>query len=515
VSGRWVEGSDQGTALIDPVLGTELARASTTGVDVGAALAFAREKGGAALREMTFAQRGALIKAIADVLTAKRDSYFAIAQANSGNTKIDAAIDIDGGIGTLKYIARLGETLGAAKYLKDGKLERLSRDEAFQATHIEVPIRGVGIHINAFNFPSWGLWEKAGMSILAGVPAFAKPATATALLSYQMVKDVIDAGVVPPGVLSLVCGGARELTDLVTGQDAIAFTGSADTAAALKTHKRVIESAVRLNIEADSLNASILGPDAKPGTPEFDFFIREVVREMTTKAGQKCTAIRRVFVPKDVIGDVTGAIEAALAKVIVGNPRNETVTMGPVVSKSQQKAVQEAVAKLKTEAKVVAGNGPLKLVDAEADGSCFIAPTLLRCDTPTTAKVVHDVEPFGPVSTLMPYDNAAQAATLADRGEGSLVASVFTADKDFARDTVLGIGPYHGRVLVVDSSVGKAQTGHGIVMPMCVHGGPGRAGNGAELGGLRGLAFYHQRFAVQGRADWLQDLVAAAADANG
>ncbi|HTI87490.1 MAG TPA: 3,4-dehydroadipyl-CoA semialdehyde dehydrogenase [Alphaproteobacteria bacterium] len=515
VSGRWVEGSDQGTALIDPVLGTELARASTTGVDVGAALAFARDKGGAALRDMTFAQRGALIKGIADVLTAKRDSYFAIAQANSGNTKIDGAIDIDGGIGTLKYIARLGETLGAAKYLKDGKLERLSRDEAFQAMHVSVPIRGVGIHINAFNFPSWGLWEKAGMSILAGVPAFAKPATATALLSYQMVKDVIDAGVVPPGVLSLVCGGARELTDLVTGQDAIAFTGSADTAAALKTHKRVIESCVRLNIEADSLNSCILGPDAKPGTPEFDFFVREVVREMTTKAGQKCTAIRRAFVPKAVIGDVAAAIEAALGKIVVGNPRNETVTMGPVVSKSQQKAVLEAVAKLKSEAKVVTGDGALKLVDADADKSCFIAPTLLRCDTPATANVVHDVEPFGPVSTLMPYDNAAQAIQLADRGEGSLVASIFTGDKDFARDTVLGIGPYHGRVLVVDASVGKAQTGHGIVMPMCVHGGPGRAGNGAELGGLRGLAFYHQRFAVQGRADWLQNVAAGAADANG
>jgi 3,4-dehydroadipyl-CoA semialdehyde dehydrogenase len=316
-------------------------------------------------------------------------------------------------------------------------------------------------------------------------------------------------------VLSLVCGGARELTDLVTGQDAIAFTGSADTAAALKTHKRVIESCVRLNIEADSLNACILGPDAKPGSPEFDFFVREVVREMTTKAGQKCTAIRRAFVPKAVIGDVAQAIEAALAKVVVGNPRNETVTMGPVVTKSQQKAVQDALAKLKTEAKVVTGDGALKPVDADPEKSCFIAPTLLRCDAPTTAKVVHDVEPFGPVSTLMPYDNAVEAIQLADRGEGSLVASIFTGDKDFARDTVLGIGPYHGRVLVVDSTVGKAQTGHGIVMPMCVHGGPGRAGNGAELGGLRGLQFYHQRLAVQGRADWLQDLVASGADANG
>jgi len=513
VGGRWVEGSDQGTALIDPVLGTELARASTTGVDVAGALAFAREKGGPALRAMSFAERGGLIKAIADVLTAKRDSYVAIALANSGNTKIDAAIDIDGGIGTLKYIARLGESLGAAKYLRDGKLERLSRDEAFQAMHVSVPIQGVGIHINAFNFPSWGLWEKAGMSILAGVPAFAKPATATALLSYQMVKDVIDAGVLPPGVLSIVCGSARELTDLVTSQDAIAFTGSADTAASLKNHPRVIETEVRINIEADSLNACILGPDAKPGSPEFDLFVREVVREMTVKAGQKCTAIRRAFVPKAVVDDVAGAIEAALAKVVLGNPRNETVTMGPVVSKSQQKAVQDAIAKLKGEAKVVTGDKPVQPVDADPATSCFVAPTLLRHDNPTQGKAVHDVEAFGPVATVMPYASNGEAFALAARGGGSLVSSVFTGDQAFARDAVLGIGAWHGRVLVVDNSVGKAQTGHGIVMPMCIHGGPGRAGGGAELGGVRGLQFYHQRLAVQGRVDWLQAIAADAAEA--
>ena len=254
--------------------------------------------------------------------------------------------------------------------------------------HLSVPIRGVGIHINAFNFPSWGLWEKAGMAILSGVPAFAKPATATALLSYQMVKDVIDAGVLPPGVLSLVCGSARELTDNVTGQDAIAFTGSADTADMLKKHPRVIASAVRMNIEADSLNACILGPDAKPGTPEFDLFVREVAREMTVKAGQKCTAIRRAFVSKAVIGDVAAALEAALAKTVVGNPRNETVTMGPVVSKSQQASVLAAISKLKAEAKTVTGDQPLKPVDADADKGCFVAPTLLRCDTPTQAKAL-------------------------------------------------------------------------------------------------------------------------------
>jgi 3,4-dehydroadipyl-CoA semialdehyde dehydrogenase len=512
VSGHWVEGRDDGVALVDPVTGDELARASTTGVDIGAALQYARDTGGPALRALTFAERAGLLKAIADVLTAKRDSYFAIAQANSGNTKIDAAIDIDGGIGTLKYFARVGDGLGAKRILRDGKFERLAREEAFQAMHLSVPIRGVGIHINAFNFPSWGLWEKAAVALLSGVPVFAKPATATALLSYQMVKDVIDAGVLPAGALSIVVGGARELTDFVTGQDAIAFTGSADTAAGLRKHPKVVESSVRINIEADSLNTSVLGPDVKPGTPEFDLFVREVTREMTIKAGQKCTAIRRAFVPKALINDITGALEAALSKIVVGNPRNETVTMGPVVSKSQQKAVQDAVAKLKAESKTVLGDGPAKPVDADPGKSAFIAPTLLRNDSPTSGKAVHDVEAFGPVATIMPYDNAEQAFALAARGGGSLVASVFTGDADFASQAVLGIGPYHGRVLVVDNSVGKAQTGHGIVMPMCLHGGPGRAGGGAELGGLRGLNFYHQRLAVQGRVDWLQPLADSAAE---
>ena len=512
VSGGWIEGRDEGAALVDPVTGEELARASTTGVDIAAALAYARDKGGPALRAMTFAERAGLLKAIADTLTAKRDSYFAIAQANSGNTKIDAAIDIDGGIGTLKYFARLGEGLGAKRVMRDGKFERLAREEAFQAMHLSVPIRGVGIHINAFNFPSWGLWEKAAVALLAGVPTFAKPATATALLSYQMVKDVIDAGVLPAGALSLVCGSARELTDLVTGQDAIAFTGSADTAAGLKANKHVLESSVRINIEADSLNATLLGPDAKPGTPEFDLFVREAVREMTTKAGQKCTAIRRIFVPKAVINDITGAIEAQLAKVVLGNPRNETVTMGPVVSRSQQKAVLDAIAKLKSEAKTVVGDSGVKPVDADAGKACFVAPTLLRHDNPTQGKAVHAVEAFGPVATVMPYDSPEQAFTLAGNGGGSLVSSVFTGDAEFAQAAVLGIGAYHGRVLVVDNTVGKAQTGHGIVMPMCLHGGPGRAGGGAELGGTRGLAFYQQRLAVQGRIDWLQSLAEGAAE---
>ncbi len=512
VGGKWVEGKDEGAALVDPVTGEELARASTTGIDIGAAMAYARDTGGPALRAMTYGERAGLLKALADVLTAKRDSYFPLAQANSGNTKIDASIDIDGGIGTVKYFARLGESLGAAKALKDGRFERLAKDEAFQAMHLSVPLHGVAVHINAFNFPSWGMWEKAAVSILAGVPVLAKPATATALLSERMVRDVIEAGVLPAGVLSLVCGSARELTDNITGQDVIAFTGSADTAHTLRAHPKVISSSARINIEADSLNCSILGPDAKAGSAEFDLFVREVAREMTVKAGQKCTAIRRIFVPRAVAEDVSGAIAATLAKTVVGNPRNETVRMGPVVSKSQQKAVLEALARLQTEAKPVTG-GDVQPVDADAKVSCFIAPTLLRCDKPADARIVHEVEAFGPVSTLMPYDSADQAFALARKGGGSLAASVFTADQAFAADAVMGIGAAHGRVLVVDESVGKSQTGHGIVMPMCVHGGPGRAGGGEELGGLRALRFYHQRLAVQGRQDWLKTLADGAAEA--
>ncbi|HSR54717.1 MAG TPA: 3,4-dehydroadipyl-CoA semialdehyde dehydrogenase, partial [Alphaproteobacteria bacterium] len=506
VNGAWVEGDDEGEALIDPVTGEELARASTAGIDIGAAMAYGRDTGGPALRAMTYAERAKLLGAIAETLTANRDAYGEIALANSGNTKADAAIDIDGGIGTLQFLARQGERLGDAMSLRDGRLDRLSREETFQALHLSVPIRGIAVHINAFNFPSWGLWEKAAVALLAGVPVFAKPATATAMLSQRMVKDVIEAGILPDGALSLVCGSARAISDNVTGRDAIAFTGSAETANTLRTHGNVAASSVRLNIEADSLNASILGPDASPGSAEFDLYVREVAKEMTQKAGQKCTAIRRALVPAGVFGEVTEALEARLSGVKTGNPRNEDVTMGPLVNMGQQTAVLDALDKLKAEAKTVTGDGDFSPIDADPQTSCFVAPTLLSCADPKSAKAVHEVEAFGPVCTLMPYDGPKDAFQLAARGSGSLAASVFTADPDFAVDAVTGIGADHGRVLVVDESVGRGQTGHGIVMPQCVHGGPGRAGGGEELGGLRALRFYHQRLAVQGRVDWLERL---------
>jgi len=512
VSGQWIEGKGAGAALVDPVTGDELARASTEGVDYRAALDFARRTGGPALRKMSFAERAALIGKVADVLVANRDKYFGLAQANSGNTKIDAMIDVDGGSGTLKFYSSIGKRLGEAKYLRDGGFDQFSKDDTFQAVHIRVPLEGVAVHINAFNFPSWGLWEKVAVAFLAGVPVLAKPATATALLSHAMVEDVVKAGVLPEGALSLVCGSAGDMLDHLDRRDAVAFTGSAETAAKLRSHPNVVRNSIRFNAEADSLNSSLLGPDAAAGSPEFDLFVREVHREMTVKAGQKCTAIRRAFVPRALADAVADALAARIAKTIVGNPRNETVTMGPIVDKAQQKNVLDGLAALKREAKAITGEGAFAPVDADPAKAAFVAPTLLRCDTPAEAKAVHEIEVFGPATTLMPYDGADQAFALAARGGGSLVASVFTGDDAFAQQAVLGLGASHGRVMVIDNAVGKLSTGHGIVMPMCVHGGPGRAGGGEELGGLRGLRFYHQRLAVQGNKTRVAALAAGAAE---
>lgn len=505
--GEWVAGKGPGTLLYNPVTGAEIARAGSEGLDLAAALQFGRERGGPALRALSYAERANRLHAIADALSAQRDKYYQIALENSGNTKTDAALDIDGGIGTLKYYAGLGKQLGEARYLAEPGLERLARDEAFQGAHILTPIQGIAVHINAFNFPSWGLWEKAAVALLSGVPVFAKPATATALLSYEMVRDVIAADILPAGALSLICGGGRELMDLVTAQDAVAFTGSADTAASLRAHPNVIRSNVRFNVEADSLNSALLGPDAAPDSPEFQLFIKEVVREMSVKAGQKCTAIRRILVPAALQSKVEEALREGLAGVAVGDPRNERVRMGPLVTRSQQQAAWEGIERLKTEAAVVCGGErAFELVDADPARGYFVPPTLLRCADPSSSRVVHEVEVFGPVATVMPYADAEQAFALAARGGGSLVTSVFTGDGDFAIRAAVAIAPTHGRVLVVDKSIGGSHTGHGVVMPHCIHGGPGRAGGGEELGGLRALRFYHQRSAIQASAGCLKRL---------
>jgi 3,4-dehydroadipyl-CoA semialdehyde dehydrogenase len=504
---RWMDGTGEGTPLHDPVTGAEIARASGDGLDLKAALEHARAVGGPALRSMTFAERGALIRAIADVLTANRERYNVIALQNSGNTPGDAALDVDGGIGTLKYYAALGKGLGAFTYLVDGASERLTKEEAFQAVHVMTPLRGVAVHINAFNFPSWGLWEKVAVAVLAGVPVLAKPATATALLSQAMVQDVVEAGVLPKGVLSLLCGGGRDLMDHVAGQDAVAFTGSADTARMLRGHPNVIANNVRFTIEADSLNAIVLGPDAAPETAEFGLFVREVVREMTVKAGQKCTAVRRIIVPGDRIDIVCAALSEKLASIQVGNPAEEGVRMGPLVTASQKQAAGDGIAALATETSVVFEGQ----TEALPEAGFFVTPRLLRCDNPSEATAVHGVEVFGPVATVMPYDGREEAFALVARGGGSLVASVFTADDAFARTAALEMAAHHGRLLIVDESIGRGHSGHGVVMPQCSHGGPGRAGGGEELGGLRGLAFYSHRTAIQANAERIAALVEAGA----
>jgi len=509
LSGRWVRGEGVETRLVDPVKGDELATVSAKGVDLKGALDYARKQGQGGLRRLGYAERGKLIGAVADALTANRARYEEIAFANSGNTKVDAAIDIDGGIGTLKYYARLGAGLGDMRMLLDEKPVRLAKAENYQAIHLMVPRRGVAVHINAFNFPSWGLWEKAAVALLAGVPVLAKPASSTALLAHAMVKDVIAAKVLPEGALSLLCGGAGDLPAALTSDDVVAFTGSADTAARVRGHANVVANSVPVNIEADSINAALLEPGLSAGNAAFDAFVREVVREMTVKAGQKCTAIRRIFVPAAEANAIADALAAKLKGTKLGDPRAADTRMGPVVTRGQQAAAFDGIRRLASEAAIVCGGAEAPSLDGiDASKSAFVAPTLLRANDAASAKAVHEVEVFGPAATIVPYRDEADAAALIARGGGSLVASVYGEDQDFLVRMIGHIGPSHGRILAVDPAIASAHTGHGIVMPQCNHGGPGRAGAGEELGGLFGLRFYHQRLAVQGSSDLLASLQA-------
>lgn len=511
VGGRWTAGSGPGESLVDPTRGTELARVTTDGVDFGSALAYAREVGGRALRAMTFAQRAASLDAVASVLKANRAKYGVIALENSGNTERDASFDIDGAISTIRHFSKAGASLGEFRYVRDGEPFALGRDPSLEAVHLAAPRRGVGVHINAFNFPAWGTWEKAAVSLLAGVPVVTKPATATALLAWEMVRDVIEARVLPEGSLSIVCGGVRDLLDHVESEDVIAFTGSAATAARVRAHARVIERNPRVNCEADSLNAIVLGPDVHPEAPEFAQFIDEIVREMTLKAGQKCTAIRRIIVPAEMIGPSADALSAALATVPVGDPRHPDVAMGPVVTKAQQAMLGEAAAQLRAEAAVVY-EGPRDAVKSEEpERGAFFMPLLFRAADSSTARAVHEVEAFGPVATLLSYLDAEGAAELVARGRGSLVSSVVSADRRFSAKMALSVAAVNGRVLLLDETVRKANPGHGVVVPSCIHGGPGRAGGGEELGGLRSLWFYLQRSAVQGPAGIVRELADSSA----
>lgn len=507
IAGRWQAGSGSGTPLFDPVLGTELVRVDAGGIDLPAAFQRIRSEGGAALRALTYAQRAAMLAAAVKVLQAHRDTYYEIATANSGTVKNDSAIDIDGGIYTLSTYAKLGEGLGGQRALLDGEPSRLGKDPLFQSQHVRVPRRGLALFINAFNFPSWGLWEKAAPALLSGVPVIVKPGTPTAWLTQRMVKDIIDAGVLPSCALSVICGSSAGLLDALEPFDVLSFTGSADTAAVVRSHAAVAKRSVRTNIEADSLNSAILLPGEGPGSEAFDLFVKEVSREMTQKSGQKCTAVRRVLIPDNQYDAVAEALRARLSKVTVGNPRNEAVRMGSLVSRAQFDSVRSGLEALARQTQTLHDGAAQALIDADPQVACCIGPTLLGTRRADEAHLVHDTEVFGPVATLVPYRNGAHAIELASRGLGSLVTSIYGSDPAALGAAALELADSHGRVHVVSPDVGASHSGHGNVMPQSVHGGPGRAGGGEELGGLRALDFYHQRAAIQASTSVLSSFV--------
>jgi 3,4-dehydroadipyl-CoA semialdehyde dehydrogenase len=515
LSGQWVEGTGAGEPVVDPVTGDELARISSHGLDIRTALEFARIEGGPALRKLAYRERAELLAKVADVLTANRDEYFRISLLNAGATQPDASFDVDGAIFTIKYYAKIGRTLAEGKMLKEGAQVYLSKTNVFAGQHFLVPGKGVAVFINAFNFPAWSFCEKAAPALLSGVPVVVKPASPTAWLTHRMIQDIVKAGILPDGGLSIICGSARDLLDHIREDDTVSFTGSAETGMRIRSHPNVLRRSVRVNIEADSINSAILGLDVTPGTDVFDLLVTEVVREMTLKAGQKCTAIRRVLVPRQHLGAVGDAICRRLDALKVGNPRNPEVQMGPVVNKAQQASCLEGLRQLKQECSVMfGGDERFQPIDADPGKSAFVQPTLLACKNGRDAKFVHDVEVFGPAATLVAYDGQEDLIAMVRSGLGSLVASVFSNDPGFIQDVILGLGDLHGRIMVVDSTVGSQHTGHGNVMPSCLHGGPGRAGGGEELAGLRALLLYHRRFVVQGPTNSLTGLAGLSVDAS-
>ncbi|GAA4529734.1 phenylacetic acid degradation bifunctional protein PaaZ [Amycolatopsis samaneae] len=497
VSGEWHTAAEEGVPLHDAVTGEEAARISSAGIDFAAALEYGRRVGGPALRELTFHQRAALLKALASHLREHREELYALS-ARTGATLGDSKFDIDGGFGTLfAYSSKGKREMPNDTVYVDGNVEQLSRGGTFVAQHICTPLRGVAIQINAFNFPVWGPLEKLAPAFLAGVPSLIKPASQTAYLTSRLVELIIESGILPEGTVQFVAGSVGDLLDHVTAQDLVSFTGSASTARKLRAHPAIVRNAVRFTAEADSLNCSILGPDAKPGTTEFDLYVKQLVTEMTVKAGQKCTAIRRAFVPAELLDDVAAAASARLAKTTVGNPTSDGVRMGALASLEQREEVRRSLKALRDAGSVVFGDPErVEVVDADAERGAFLSPVLLKADPDRSEP--HEVEAFGPVSTLLPYTSVEQVVELAARGGGSLAGSIVSADKEFVREVVLGAAPYHGRLLVLDADDAKESTGHGSPMPQLVHGGPGRAGGGEEMGGVRGVLHHMQRTAVQG-----------------
>ncbi len=497
--GGWIEGEGDQVPLFSAVDGKQVAEISSKGLDFAAMVDYGRRVGGPGLRCLTFHQRALRLKALAGYLLARKEAYYRLSR-ETGATRSDAWIDIEGGIGTLfAYSSKGRRELPNSRVYIDGEPELLSKQGSFVGQHILTPLTGVAIHINAFNFPCWGMLEKLAPSFIAGVPSIVKPASQTAYLAELMVRDIIESDILPEGSLQLICGSTGDLLDHLGAQDAVTFTGSATTGLKLRQHSQLLKNSVRFTMEADSLNASILGPDAEAGSPEFALYIDEVVREMTVKCGQKCTAIRRAIVPRGLAGAVIDALSKMLSSITVGDPGEAGVTMGALASRAQCREVMERVSQLAEGAQVVYdGNKQLELEGVLAEQGAFFAPVVLYCDQPLQNRQVHDIEAFGPVTTVVPYDNAGQAIELANLGQGSLVSSLFTYDDGFAADMVMGIGPWHGRILIVNRDCAAESTGHGSPMPGLIHGGPGRAGGGEEMGGIRGVLHYMQRSALQG-----------------
>ena len=506
ILGKWITGDGDGQALYNAVTGDTIAKASTKGLDFAAILAYARKQGNPALRNMSFHERGLMLKALALHLREHLAEFYQVSY-QTGATKADSWVDIEGGIGNLFSYASLRRKFPDTAYCLDGENHPLGKANTFMGHHLLIPKEGVAVHINAFNFPVWGMLEKIAVNLLAGVPAVVKPATVTSYLTEAVVKQIALSGILPNGALQLICGSAGDMLDHMGSQDVITFTGSASTGLMLKSGKRVLEENVPFTMEADSLNCIVLGEDITPGMPEWDIFIKEVRKEMTTKCGQKCTAIRRIFVPHNKIEEVQISLGKALSQTVIGNPLNEKVRMGSLAGEAQRKEVKDQVQKLLASSQIIYGSlDSVEVVDADAHKGAFMSPILLLNDHPLNSKEVHEVEAFGPVSTLMPYHSAEEAIELAKMGKGSLVSTIVTADKQIAKQYVLGAGTYHGRILILNDQCAKESTGHGSPLPLLVHGGPGRAGGGEEMGGIRGVKHYMQRVAVQGSPDMITAL---------
>jgi 3,4-dehydroadipyl-CoA semialdehyde dehydrogenase len=512
VAGEWIAGKGKPSVLVNPTTEEPLAETSTEGVDLERALAFARDEGGPALRALTFAERGEILRAMSRAIHANRDALLDVAMKNGGNTRGDAKFDIDGASGTLAAYADLGKELGAQRFLVDGDGIQLGRSPRFFGQHVSVPRHGVALHINAFNFPGWGLAEKAACAILAGVPVMTKPATSTCLTAFRIAKLFTEGALAPRGAFSFLAGSAGDLLDRLAGQDVIAFTGSSDTAVLIRTNANVARSSVRVNVEADSLNAAVLGPDVEPGSETYNLFLRDVVRDVTQKAGQKCTAIRRILVPARVSEGVRDDLVDRLRAAKVGDPALEGVTVGPLATATQLSDVRAGIAKLAREASFALGDAPFERLGAAAGKGYFVGPTLLVADA-DKATAVHEHEVFGPVATLLAYSGeASHAVELVRRGQGGLVCSVYSDDRPFVTDMLFGIAPFHGRLMLGSEKIADQTPGPGTVLPQLVHGGPGRAGGGEELGGVRGLAFYLQRVALQGSRPVLEAILSLKKD---